>query len=69
MEEHWSSRHYYFRERGLYKVQALLARQRFFVAPNASSRLFMQDVFRVGHPTEYTQSGNGHGHFLTYIPS
>ncbi len=72
MEEDRSSRYYYYyyyflnpRERGLYRVRALLARQRFFVAPNAFSRLFIQDVFRVGHPTEYTQDGNGH--FLAYV--
>ncbi len=36
MEENLSSRHYYFlnpEERGLYRVRALLARQRFFAAP------------------------------------
>ncbi len=56
MDEEWSGRQYYLfhlRRRGFYRVQALLARQRFFGAPfrplhstvYTFSSLFLQDVY------------------------
>ncbi len=65
MEEHWSSRQYYFlhpRERGIYRVQALLAGQ---AKVFRRTKHFLASIYAGCIP--YTQSGNGH--FLAYIPS
>ncbi len=45
------------RDRGLYRVQSLLTSQGYSRYSYTFSRLFIQDIFRVGHPAEAQYSG------------